>query len=454
MSNNENGKLGLLDSSTILIGGMIGSAIFSLSGVTILNAGPASIISWIIAAIVLFIYGLQTAELATIYPSSGGVFVFPAKALGKTNKSKQLIGWISAWAYLFGCLGGAAFSATYVGTYLGVAFPSLNNAQVIIALASVIICGLLNLFNLSVTGKANTVLTLVLIATMVGFVAIAFSSGKWDASLFTPFFTQGSSGSLGFLTAVPIAMVAYGSIVAVAFMVGQIKDPNKTIPKAMSIAMGVVAVMYVLVIVAVLGLVTAQFLNENPGMTYIPLYAAAFTSLSSIPWLTKLISVSAVLALITTIIVLIQLSARTLQAAAIDKVLPKCFAKENEKTKVATVSTVVVIIGIGLLAAFPSFTNMIVNLGALSSALVIAIICITVLAARKQNAHVEGRFKAPGGSVLPVITLILLVACYVPDIINGGWKIWAYTAGYMLLGYIIYLVCADKSGQSDLSKDI
>jgi amino acid transporter len=445
MSNNENSKLGLLDSSTILIGGMIGSAIFSLSGMTILNAGPASIISWIVAAIILYAYGLQTAELATIYPSSGGVFVFPAEALGKTRKSKQLIGWISAWAYLFGCLGGAAFSATYVGTYLGVAFPSLSNAQVIIALVTVVICGLLNLFNMSVTGKANTALTLLLIATMVAFVVIALFSGKWDAALFTPFFTQGASGSTGFITAIPIAMVAYGSIVAVSFMVGQIKDPNKTIPKAMSIAMGVVTALYVLVMVAVLGLVSSQFLQENPGMAYIPLYAAAFTSLSSITWLTKLISISAVLALITTIIVLIQLSARTLQAAALDKVLPKCFARENEKTKVATVSTVVVIAVIGLLSAFPSFTNMIVNLGALSCALVIAIISVTVLAARKKHPHVEGGFKAPGGNVLPVITLILLVACYVPDIINGGWKIWAYTAAYMIIGYIIYLVCADKA---------
>lgn len=445
MSNNETGKLGLLDSSTILIGGMIGSAIFSLSGVTILDAGPASIISWIIAAIILYVYGLQTAELATIYPSSGGVFVFPAEALGKTKKSKQLIGWISAWAYLFGCLGGAAFSATYVSTYLGVAFPSLSNAQVAIALATVVICGLLNLFNLLVTGKANTALTLLLIATMVAFVVIALFSGKWDAALFTPFFTQGTAGSFGFITAIPIAMVAYGSIVAVAFMVGQIKDPNKTIPKAMSIAMVVVAALYVLVMVAVLGLVSSQFLQENQGMAYIPLYAAAFTSLASIPWLTKLISISAVLALFTTIIVLIQLSARTLQAAAMDKVLPECFARENEKTKVATVSTAVVIVFIGFLAAFPSFTNMIVNLGALSSALVVAIICITVLAARKQHPHVEGGFKAPGGNALPVITLILLVACYVPDIVNGGWKIWAYTAGYMLIGYIIYLVCAEKA---------
>jgi len=75
MLNNQNGKLGLLDSTTILIGGMIGSAIFSLSGITILNAGPASILSWIIAALILFAYGLQTAELSTIYPHSRSILI-------------------------------------------------------------------------------------------------------------------------------------------------------------------------------------------------------------------------------------------------------------------------------------------------------------------------------------------------------------------------------------------
>ena len=266
MSKN-NGKLGLLDSSTILIGGMIGSAIFSLSGVTIANAGPAALLSWIIAAIILYMYGLQTAELSTIYPNSGGVFVFPAKTLGKNEKQGQLWGWISTWAYLFGCWAGAAFSAIYVGTYLSVGFPALGNLQVPLAIAAVLICGILNIVNISVTGKANTIMTAGLALTMLIFVAIALFSGSWDGALFSPFFSQGIEGTWGFLGAIPIAMVAYGSIVAVSFMVGEIRDPNKTVPKAMSIAMGVVVVLYSLVIFSVLGLVSAEYLKENPGMT-------------------------------------------------------------------------------------------------------------------------------------------------------------------------------------------
>lgn len=445
MSNNQNGKLGLLDSTTILIGGMIGSAIFSLSGVTILNAGPASILSWIVAAAILFAYGLQTAELSTIYPHSGGIFVFPAKSLGSNEKQGRLWGWISAWAYLFGCWAGAAFSAIYVSIYLGVGFPVFNNYQVPLAIATVVICGLLNIVNIAVTGKANTVLTIGLAATMVIFVATALFSGQWDSGMFVPFFSQGAEGTWGFMGAIPVAMVAYGSIVAVSFMVGEIKDPTRTVPKAMTIAMLVVVALYVLVMVAVLGLVSSQFLQQNPGMAYIPLYAAAFTKLAAIPWLTKLISISAVLALITTILVVLALSARALQACAESGILPKFFAKNSEKTGVPVNAQIVATLLVAVISAFPNLTNLIVNLGALCNAVVVAIVCLTIVAARKKNPSVEGRFKAPGGNALPIITFVVIIAAYIPGILSGGWQLWAWTAGYYLVGMIIYAIGTSRS---------
>ena len=63
---------------------------------------------------------------------------------------------------------------------------------------------------------------------MIAYVVIAFVSGAWDGSTLVPFFTQGSGGSTGFLAMVPTAMTGYGSIVAMAFMVSEVKNPNKT----------------------------------------------------------------------------------------------------------------------------------------------------------------------------------------------------------------------------------
>ncbi len=138
----KNSKLGLFDSVHLLVGGMIGSAIFSLSGITILQAGPASLLSWMLGGLILLAYGLQTAELASRYPQSGGIFNFPAQLLGKTREQGRLWGWISAWAYLFGCIAGAAFSAIYIGIYLGVAFPALGSLQVPLGIVAVLLSGL------------------------------------------------------------------------------------------------------------------------------------------------------------------------------------------------------------------------------------------------------------------------------------------------------------------------
>ena len=206
MLNDQKGKLGLRDSSTILIGGMIGSAIFSLSGVTIAGAGPASILSWIIAAIILFFYGLQTAELSTIYPKSGGIFVFPEKALGKTEKQGKFWGWIAAWSYLFGCVGGVAFSVYYVGYYMTSGFEALAGYGTMISIITAIVCGLLVLLNISATGKVNFALTMGLAATMIIYVVIAFGSGSWNPANMNPFIGQGAGGNLGFVSAIPIAM--------------------------------------------------------------------------------------------------------------------------------------------------------------------------------------------------------------------------------------------------------
>jgi amino acid transporter len=436
---NESKKLGLRDSTAILIGGMVGSAIFSLSGVTIAQAGPASILSWIIAGIILIFYGLQTAELATIYPQSGGVFVFPEKALGKTEKQGKLWGWIAAWSYLFGCVGGAVFSVYYVGYYMGSGFEALAPYTTLIAVVAAIICGVFVLLNISATGKVNLGLTIGLIVTLGIFIIIAFASGNWNPANFTPFIGQGSGGNAGFLSAIPIAMLAYGAIVAVAFMVNDIKDPQKTIPKSMIIAMTITIILYVLAMVATLGLLSASFLAENPDFLYAPMVGAALANLMAVaPWIITLIVIAAVLALMTTSLVVMLLAARTFQAAAGGGLLPKGLSKVSKGgTPVnATLLTIIIVV---IIAAIPDMTNFVISLGAFSNALVVAIICISVVAARKKNPGVA-KFKAPGGSVVSIIVLVVLVACYMPDLIAGTGQWWAYTGIYYAIGMAIYFI--------------
>lgn len=449
MSNNnqQGGSLGLVACVTMIAGGMIGSAIFSLSGMTIYLAGPAAILSWVIAAAIMLIYGLVVAELSTIFPKSGGVFVFPSKALGKTEKTGKLWGWISTWGYINANIVAIAFAAIYVSTYLGVGFPIFANKQVPLAIAAVVIIFALNILKFSVAGKANNVLVGALIVTMLIFICVGIFGGSWDSSLITPFFSQGVQGSTGFLRVVPTAMVGYGSIVAIAFMVSEVKNPNKNVPKSILIAMIIVVSLYALIILATTGLITAGFLDENPGMRFIPLYAASFTKLTAFPWISKIISISAVLALFTTMLVVTALTSRAIQATAQGGLLPEALAK-NGKTGTPIAATVIVAVLSAIVSCFPEFTAEIVNLGALFAAITISINCISLLVARKKFPYVPGNFRAPGGNVLPVLVLIVLVACYVPDIIGGGWKLWGYTIGWYALGLLIYAFYSKRSNQA------
>ena len=436
MENKDSGKLGLVACIAILTGGCIGSAIFSLSGMTMYYAGPAAIITWIVAAIILGCYGVQVAELSVRYPHSGGVYVFPAKSLNK------FWGFAAAWGYIISNFIAVAFSAIYVATYLGVGFEALAGLQIPLALASILFCVILNMMKVTDAGKFNNVLVGLLIITMLLFSGIALSHGNFNFDNFSNFF-DGGMGKTGWIQAIPNAMVAYGSVVAIAFMVGQVKDPNRTVPKSMAIALIIVVSLYLLMIVGTLGHITTQFLVDNPGMRFIPLFAAAWTSMTNVPWLSKLISVSAFIALITTMLVVQNLNALTIRAMAEDGALPKVLAKSN-RNGAPSAGIILAAVVAGILSCQPSWTELLVNLGSIAAAVTVVIVCYSLIASRKQMPSIEGNYKAPGGNALSWATIIVIVASYIPAIFNGGAKMWIFTAIIYIVGILIYFLYSKK----------
>ena len=446
MSNNENnqgGSLGLWTCVAMIAGGMIGSSIFSLSGLTITAAGPGAILTWALAAAIMLCYGLVCAELSTRFPKSGGVFVFPSKALGKTEEQGRLWGWFSTWGYINSNIVAISFAAIYVGTYLSVGFPIFEGKQIPLAIISILFIYALNSVKFALAGKVNNLLVLGLALTMIIYIVVAFVSGAWDGATLTPFFTQGSAGTTGFLAMVPTAMTGYGSIVAMAFMVSEVRNPNRNVPKSVLIAMIIVLCLYLGIILSTVGMVSAGFLMENPGMQFIPLYAAAFTKLASIPWISKLISIAALLALLTTMLTVMSLSSRAVQAVAEKGFMPAKLA-ENNKAGVPLYGATLITVPCLIIACFPQFTSTIVSFGALFAAVTISINIISLIVSRKKFDLPEGAFHAPGGKVLPVVALGLIILCYIPDIIGGGWVIWAYSIAWYACGLIYYKVRNSK----------
>ena len=436
MTNNSQPTLGTLQCIMILVGGMVGSAIFSLSGVTYMTAGPATILSWVIGGIILLLYGLQTAELCTIYPRSGGIFVFPYEALAQKEAGKAAWGWASAWSYLNVCIFGAAFSATYIAQYLGIAFPFFSNI-VLWAVIWMVLCGVLCLFNVAVAGTVNLVLVCGLIVTMLIYAFAGF--GSFNIENFAPFFTQGTGGAFGFVGQIPVAMLAFGAIVAIAFMVSQVKNPKKTVPQSMIISMIITIILYVLVLVGTIGMLAAQFFVENPGMAYVPLYAAAWNVLYNLPWLPAVISIAATLALTTTMLVLMMNAGWTVQAAAEYGMLPKALGKINPKTGTPINALITCTVIALVFCLTPDFTGMLINTGAIANALCVVAIALSLLYARKQHAYVPGEFRLGGGKLWPIVTIILVLFFIIPGVFQS-WDYWLYYIIWMAVGFAVMLI--------------
>lgn len=119
-------KLKMSECIMIAVGGMMGSSIFTLSGVTYAMAGPSAMVSWALAGIVLLLYAMSLSELATTFPTSGGIFVYPYKVMGKNKNQKMFWGWFAAWSWLNVSLLGISFSAISVATYLQEYMPIIK----------------------------------------------------------------------------------------------------------------------------------------------------------------------------------------------------------------------------------------------------------------------------------------------------------------------------------------
>ncbi|MCF0103963.1 MAG: amino acid permease, partial [Eggerthellaceae bacterium] len=142
-------KLGLASSVIIIITSCIGSAIFSIPGITILNAGPSAILSWVIGGIILGLYGLQVAELSVRYKQSGGMFVYPSKAINKTA------GFFCSWGGLVGNIITVSFSAIFLGKYLVNYLNILPILGEVLAFASVIFVCMVGFAKLNIAAKLN-----------------------------------------------------------------------------------------------------------------------------------------------------------------------------------------------------------------------------------------------------------------------------------------------------------
>lgn len=428
------------------IGGMVGSSIFTLSGVTYGMAGAGAIITWMIAGAVLLLYSLNIAELATTFPKSGGIYVYPHAVLGKAKNVKDFAGWIASWSWLNVTIFGSAFSAICVSTYLQEFIPAIKDMPAIQLLIPLIWLGFvwwLNAKSINAMGKIHNKLTYLLVFVLGVYVILGLFNGK--VSNLKPFI-GGTMGTMGVVAGIPIAMLAYGSIIAVASFAGDIHEPKKNIPKIIGTAVIMTVTIYSLILLATFMMAPSADFVANPGVQYYPLAYSLGNAIGgkSFSWIGFIIPLAALLALTTNMSIMILDASRTLMATAESGILPKGLSKLDDTRKTPIRALTVVTIAAAILTLKPDLIWLIINTGSIFSAVTVGIIAVTLMVLRsKQKKGIidsEGLFKVPGGMTFPVITLVVIIVTLVLlSMADGGATSFLLTGLGYGVGIIIFL---------------
>src|SRR5579862_7785003 len=253
-------ELGLFSLVSFGVGGIIGSGVFGLPAIMGSVAGPSFILAVMLVGLVATILAIIYAELGSAFPTSGGPYSIPRRALGDGA------GFVVGWGYfLYAFIGTAAIIDIFV-TYLGFYVPGLANGQTLTPLGIAIAVGALwaftaiNYFEIKWGGLFGIVTTIGKLLPLAIFAIVGIT--LMNPGNFSPFFAFGWSG-------VSLAMAfefwAFTGFEGVVIPSEEVKNPSKTIPRAMLITMGIVIATYVAISIAFTGLINWSGLGISPG---------------------------------------------------------------------------------------------------------------------------------------------------------------------------------------------
>lgn len=318
-------RLGVFDATSIGLGSMLGAGVFVVFAPAAGLAGNFLVLSVLIAGVVAYCNAVASAELAARYPASGGTYVYGRKRLGEWP------GFLAGWGFVTGKTASCAAMALTFGHYVspGYAAP--------VAIAAVVVLTAVNLFGITRTALLTRILLCVVLATLV-FVAAAAIVGPHPsvgASGGTSL-TGGPGGIEGVLPAAGLMFFAFAGYARIATLGEEVKDPARSIPRAILAALGGAFVIYL-----TLALLLQNHLAEGRlAATKTPLLDAVLNSQLAAG--APLVQAGAAAACLGALLALITGVGRTTLAMARERDLPAPLARVGGKHTVPFVAELAV----------------------------------------------------------------------------------------------------------------
>ena len=243
--------LSLPGAIAVSIGGML-SGIFVLPGLAVGITGSSVWLAFLVASLCILPAVLSKSELATAMPKSGGTYVYIERAFG------PLFGTIAGIGLWLSLLLKSAFSLVGLSAYLYVLIEVDASLTKGIALLALLFILLLNVFGVKKVEKTQLIIVSISVLSLVGI--IVFGTSSFDSNLLEPVFVDGSSG---FITGVAFLYISYAGVTKIAAVAGEIKNPEKNLPRTMIFSLLLITTIYVFVALVLVGNVEASILSTD-----------------------------------------------------------------------------------------------------------------------------------------------------------------------------------------------
>ncbi|MHA5049842.1 amino acid permease [Streptomyces sp. SD15] len=425
--------MGVGQLTLLSVGATLGTGIFVVLGEAVPEAGPAIVVSFVLAGVTALFSALSYAELAGMIPGSGSSYSYTYATLG------ELVAWVCGWCLILEYGVSVAAVAVGWGQYVnelleltvGVTLPDTLSAPPgdggvlnIPAAAIVVLSMVVLLRGAKESAVANTIMVGVKIAALVMFCAVAFTAFR--AGNFTPLFPLGTAGMSAGAASLFFSYIGFD---AASTAGEEAKNPQRDLPRAIILSLVLVTALYVLVAVAALGAMPWQkFEGTEATLSEVLVQSVGGGSLWPI-----LLSIGAVVATTSVVLTVQYGQIRILFAMSRDGLVPPLFAKVHPTTGVPRANTVIVSAFIAVLAAL-------VPLGALADATSIGtlfafmLVNLAVILLRRRSPEAPRSFRVPFSPVTP----ILGVGFCVYMLFSLGTDTWVAFGGWMAVGLVIY----------------
>jgi APA family basic amino acid/polyamine antiporter len=454
------------------IGCIIGAGIFVRTGnAAALHAGPAVLISYIIAGIVCAFAGLCYAELSSTLPVSGSAYTYSYTTIG------EFAAWVMGALLLLEY--GLAASVVSVGwsgymvsllADIGIHVPAEltgpagypkeladgTTITTVFNLPAFLICLLLGgllVIGVSESAKVNNLIVAIKVTVLTAFILVggflimqnygAFEH-NWQPFIPEPTGEQGKFGWSGILRAASIVFFAYIGFEAVSTAAQEAKNPKKDMPIGILGSLLVCTIIYILVSIVLTLVVNYRDLNvPDPVAVAVDAFGPQWA------WFASTIKVGAIIGLTSVILVLMYGQTRIFYTMARDGLLPKVFSRVHPKFRTPWINTLVVGLAVAIAGGFfdINFLGDATSVGTLAA---FGIVCLTVIWLRQTHPEIPRGYRVP---LYPVLPALGILSCFAL-IFTVEARVLKFFGWYLVGAIILYFIYGMRNSELAKGHDV